>query len=660
MESRLQGMTSYIDVLNIELIERIPDDDFFKGGIKNYGLVKEGYCFKVTTYVPNDYFTMTLLQPDAKEINSVKESWIICLESKELKDKMMLWLIKLKLNLQNKVGYHLYSKQQGNSSKTNLNNISDTKIDGHWEIIKNWGECSVVCGGGLQHQQLICVPPKNGGKPCLGDTMRTRPCNIQPCPSKIPETQKNTINVNTPVVKVLPLSNKPLNYELCKIKESDCLMVVKKSSKDDKNAYNTKIDLIGNTSNIQIPVRLIMNKNSIIVVDLGKLNLYHYSDIDNINKSKNLPTIQSYNINKTDINVLDAKVISSNNYYNHQCFELISYTTKAIFCSLNKSNTENNESNMKLGFSISWKKDFQLFKYACNNNKKASEIEIDTSKIDLVDSGLSEKENQELKDLYKSRLNSTRQEIIKLRERNLKQKIEEVERNSLQNKLQKKTLQSLEYYNKEYKYENILQSEEQRKEEEEIAKIKKEIEEENKKKALLLTKIKQKKKDEEADLFKYHITSKFKEIEDETKMKIIQKREELKKKILLMRRRNERRKQMLKNQLKMIRGEITQEIIAVTKKENYSVCVEEKNQNKDFTEKFCTVLMSSSNPKDEDNDINGITGKFGENKMSDCKNVETFCVTCCEIKIGEINVKDRDKCYDKCNKIKISKDEKSG
>jgi hypothetical protein len=55
--------------------------------------------------------------------------------------------------------------------------------DGYWSILQDWTQCTKKCGGGLSYMQLMCIPPKNGGKNCMGQPIRTRPCNPQPCPT---------------------------------------------------------------------------------------------------------------------------------------------------------------------------------------------------------------------------------------------------------------------------------------------------------------------------------------------------------------------------------------------------------------------------------------------------------------------------------------------
>ena len=60
-------------------------------------------------------------------------------------------------------------------------------VDGNWSDWKDWGECPVSCGGGVQNRSRTCTnpPPAFGGESCPGESDETRACNEDPCPSKM-------------------------------------------------------------------------------------------------------------------------------------------------------------------------------------------------------------------------------------------------------------------------------------------------------------------------------------------------------------------------------------------------------------------------------------------------------------------------------------------
>merc|ERR1711957_1009442 len=108
--------------------------------------------------------------------------------------------------------------------------------------LQNWSQCSLKCGGGVSTLQRMCIPPKKGGKPCEGKAILTKDCNKQPCPSAYGkseniENRKNT-EVMKPIVKIMPFTNTPQRYTLCKIKESDMMIYF---LSDDPMLYSSNL-----------------------------------------------------------------------------------------------------------------------------------------------------------------------------------------------------------------------------------------------------------------------------------------------------------------------------------------------------------------------------------------------------------------------------------
>ena len=99
-------------------------------------------------------------------------------------------LIKLKLKKQHLLGHFLDAKQDvplesdDTQSDSTEGFVKVNKMtDGYWMILQDWSQCTKKCGGGLSYRHLMCIPPKNGGKQCVGQPIRTRPCNPEPCPT---------------------------------------------------------------------------------------------------------------------------------------------------------------------------------------------------------------------------------------------------------------------------------------------------------------------------------------------------------------------------------------------------------------------------------------------------------------------------------------------
>ena len=128
--------------------------------------------------------------------------------------------------------------------------------DGYFVLLQDWSPCSLKCGGGTTTQQWLCVPHKNKGHPCLGDSELTKKCNEQNCPSvessngiNLPPANPTHVNLK-PIYKALPYSNRPQQFVKCFIKENDVLYKSKEFDPEKK-------------MDIKVPGRIIMNTQSI-------------------------------------------------------------------------------------------------------------------------------------------------------------------------------------------------------------------------------------------------------------------------------------------------------------------------------------------------------------------------------------------------------------
>lgn len=309
------SFSTTIDILNIDYIIPIEDRFPLNGSIKDFGKLNEGFCVKISTIVPYKSFRITnkkLIPDDGKYVN-----WVFCLDSEKNKNFLIENLIKLKLinqhskgiivdfssrsyegtsieklkelneNLLRKLKIKIRIQNENNLSlnksflgisSNNFSKSTDESIDGYWVVMKDWSECTLKCDGGKQFQQLLCIPPKKNGKPCIGDSIIVRPCNIQPCPREISQdlflnsnsseiitlsellntkakTQNDKEDQKNNNVKIeinfLPISNRPLEYDKCNFKESDALLLM--------DEFNN--DYYSNAA--KLPVRLIMNKNAV-------------------------------------------------------------------------------------------------------------------------------------------------------------------------------------------------------------------------------------------------------------------------------------------------------------------------------------------------------------------------------------------------------------
>lgn len=321
------------------------DPNVKKGGITDFGNFDEGYCLKITT-------------KDAGKTN-----WIVCFETIDEKEMALELTRDLKIQDQHKNGKMLIAPDDlkksnkkytisGLFAKEKRDDNGEDKekekvpVDGYWMILQNWSQCNLKCGGGTSTLHRMCVPPKNGGKPCVGQAITHRPCNTQPCPANGENggadplfnhygangSDKNT-EVKKPIIKIMPFTNSPQRYTPCKIKESDLFIFIKNE--------NTKAiqDTLGNkkmeepSGDINIPSRVIMNNST--------LSVYTGEDFDTL--------YLSFNLKKS--NFFHSKVKKN-------CFQVNEGSKKSIvLCPFNSDKSE-----LELE---EWSRDFDMFKNKC-------------------------------------------------------------------------------------------------------------------------------------------------------------------------------------------------------------------------------------------------------------------------------------------------------
>ena len=63
-------------------------------------------------------------------------------------------------------------------------NLNPCPINGGWTVFTGWSGCTANCGGGQQTRTRSCTnpTPANGGTDCIGETEETWQCNLNPCP----------------------------------------------------------------------------------------------------------------------------------------------------------------------------------------------------------------------------------------------------------------------------------------------------------------------------------------------------------------------------------------------------------------------------------------------------------------------------------------------
>jgi hypothetical protein len=360
---------------------------------------------------------------------------------------MMTFMKKMKCLLQREKGQVILPNLPNSSNDPNKqttisgmlnpklaeeNNKRNYKLaDGYWITLQDWSMCTLKCGGGKSYLQRMCVPPKEGGKPCIGEAILSKDCNKVPCPNyqnKSKDSDSLEQKVLKPIVKIMPFSSRPQRYSKCVIKESD-MMYTKSMNKKDFTTTEIKVDR-NSEATVQVPVRVIMN-NRTLTIFAGDGYETH---------------LDSFNILNTNFEIVAEKDKEP------ECFILRSENKFAKLCPFG--------SESKSQFVDEWRFDYNLFKYQCNFGHKEPDMQI-TMKKKLEEKIAAAKDNL---------MDEVQDEV--------KRKAQIQEENKLKTRVQSINKVALKAIEKEINLEEMIKKEEEereRKEEEDMkARIQKE------------------------------------------------------------------------------------------------------------------------------------------------------------------------------------------
>lgn len=201
---------------NIYVKDIIPvniNTKLISGGIQDLGNYKEGFCSQINAVHIKKPIKWVICQKKYVE----KKKFIKTLSKCKLRDQGF----KMKINIKNSVSSKkirggLYGLKKG---KVKGKTCITKKPQSRWVVLKDWGDCTLACGGGWRFKHRYCYMPK-GSDPCKGEAILKKACNTQPCrEANIPELNKNKVNVKgvetkilTPVVKVVHVSTRRQKY----------------------------------------------------------------------------------------------------------------------------------------------------------------------------------------------------------------------------------------------------------------------------------------------------------------------------------------------------------------------------------------------------------------------------------------------------------------
>ena len=591
--SRYNLNSKVYDSLKVDLISLVPEDKNLQGGIKDLGNFDEGKCIEIEASIPKQF---TNEFSPIKNFKGRRQMWIVCSDNTEAKAKLLTTLLKLKLKSQRKHGsvMTLDSINLAKKGKKTLGSVLPKKpktgtfakpVDGYWIMLQDWTDCTLKCGGGKSYQQFMCVPPKNGGKPCKGKSIKSRTCNTQKCPHigsilslrlKRLAKQKKEMAVVTPI-KVAPFSNRPQRYSKCLIKETDAFWT----------EYN---DATRETK--KQPVRILMNNKT--------LSLFTDDDYEN--------KLYSFNNDVTSI-FKDREYCCVKFQDSFKQFKLCGFPS-------NCGTRVNNK------WAEDWVKHFNFFKKECKTGFKETGI-------------LSEDDEKSLDNTFKKTLgdasNELQEELIAEKQKLIIKNVRKAERNKIERKVSDTQNIGFKVLTKEAELENLISKEEKEKEGKDLKTMITKIKNEKKKRKCLKKTLKQRRKDTEILLERRHGEQEVDEIKNEVKIEVQMKRDQMKRQIAQLRKRAKMRKAALQTQLNKIKSKMAKDILLANRDGDMELC--RKGQKKlSSRESYC-------NSNFIDDYIKNI----------DCKVEETFCYMCCEHEYGDNFIDKRDVCYDMCD-----------
>lgn len=520
---RVNPLTSKLDSLNLDLIDPLNTTDIETRGLKELGNFDEGYCFDLSVH--------SLLNHDKDFIptagdykTSTAVHWIICLE-KESDYTKLISAITILINAREKIRERVTGETGKGTEEVEVNEEHyegfDAKplLDGYLVKINDWTKCTLKCGGGWSYQQWKCIPPKDGGHPCLGDLIRKKKCNEDPCPTINYDSKaagKSTESeevINDPIIKASYVTNRPQQNIDGEIREEDVLH----EYKDKENGT------------LSIPSRLIMNSKSITL----------FSDLDT-NKS---------------VFTFDLKSTKFTRVLNQECcFFLKNENKEHKICGMSKCKT----------FVKSWSRSFDIF---LSKTYNVLDVQIeDPSKQTEMNPTTSSNDNNLAMTMQmdETSAKATQQAISD----KLKQKFS-VQSNNEIDQTQKDALKVI---NREIDVEELIRREEMIRTQERIKSKMEEYKHEEKKKEKLEEALDQQSASQETLVNEIKKKQSILEIKKEAEKDVEERRNLLKKKLQKIRTLADRRTRLIQNKINIVRNKMTKDIVEATKNGDQKIC----------------------------------------------------------------------------------------
>lgn len=291
----------------------------------------------------------------------------------------------------------------------------------------------------------------------------------------------------------------------------------------------------------------------------------------------------------------------------------------------------------------------------CNENpcEKKKEIKIEgiMNSIDELNtpvySNINKKDQEEAKVINQSQDDINFVETKAKTKEKTESTTYEKEKLLLKSKIINKETESIELLNKDNYLSSLLQIEENQKEKKEDELLLEKLEYEREKERKLLEILQNQAQKSAEKLEKEKMEKRISEIDAKTNQILTKRREAIKKLIMKAKLKNELKKNEIERSIKAIRSNMFNQFNKITSKD-ISVCfTNSKDINKinSYCDKIDYVSKYNSQGKLVYTEILSLQKKI----IEECKNPEGFCYSCCDNEIGELMIKEREDCYDKCD-----------
>lgn len=530
LSTRRISITKNFATFDISSILPIDESNKFHSSIRDLGNFAEGNCLQVFTKVPASYNPNF----DPKVDNSNSVNWLICFEKPKVRDSVMGILINQKLLQQQKEKKAKDSKPAQSLAELTKKMPSGPVLekqknaspkDGYWVLLQDWSQCSLKCGGGKSVQHWMCVPPKQGGKPCLGKAIREKKCNTQPCPGQSSLTDGNSVKselnvVAKPIIKSLPFSSRPQNYMKCVVKENDVFYLTWKEGVSHK------------TTPDKYPSRIVMNNRTI--------SLFNDDTYDS--------AVVTYDLNAVEVGTYEADSC---------CFTLSAGTKSTVVCG-GFGTSCGNLTNPT--FFKEWSYDINFFKTKCH--------------VQLQEFNWKKKMAQKAAE---DAANQAGMDNMAEREKMINKKLQEKKNMEWQKKIANTQNLALKAIKREINIEKLLQKEVQLKTELEANNLLETKKREEKKKECLDKALKDREIQDQRMRDNKQAELQLEKIKEEAKKEVENKRLALRSRIQDIIKKSARRKRIIEQEINVIRGQMATNLLQANRAGDQLKCKNASN-----------------------------------------------------------------------------------